>query len=52
MLGDIYVAMGPQQEARGYYQKALELPKTVEPEFQSGRVAGLEQRLRQIKTAN
>lgn len=49
MLGDIYAALGHQEEARTHYEKALVLAKTVEPEFQSGWVAGLEKKLSQSK---
>ena len=40
-------AAGQRAEARPYYEKALALAKTVEPEFQEGWVSGLENRLRE-----
>ncbi|HEY2119413.1 MAG TPA: glycosyltransferase family 39 protein [Candidatus Acidoferrum sp.] len=49
MLGDICAAMGHQEEARSHYEKALVMAKTIEPEFQSGRVEGLEKKLSQSK---
>ena len=47
MLGDIYAASGDQEKAHSFYEKALLLAKTVEPEFQSWRVEILEKKLRQ-----
>ncbi|HMD43282.1 MAG TPA: glycosyltransferase family 39 protein [Candidatus Acidoferrum sp.] len=49
MLGDIYAAMGKQQEAHVYFERALELAKTIEPEFQAGRVSGLEKKLNKLQ---
>ncbi len=45
LLGAIYTAMDQPEQGRGYYQKALHLAKTVEPEFQGGWIAGLEEKL-------
>ncbi len=45
LLGASYAALGKPAEARESYEKALQLAKTVEPEFQRGWVEGLEQKL-------
>ena len=45
-LGDILREMGEVEEARACYEKALELAKTIEPEFQIRSVPDIEQRLR------
>jgi tetratricopeptide (TPR) repeat protein len=45
LLGDIYTAMNQPTAAHGYYERALEISKTVEPEFQRGWVSGLEEKL-------
>ncbi len=45
LMGDILSAMNRPDEARPYYQKALTLAKTVEPNFQIGWVEGLEKKL-------
>lgn len=45
LLGAIYTAMNQPAEGCAYYERALELAKTVEPEFQRGWVAGLEEKL-------
>ena len=45
-LGDILREMGQPQQARAAYEKALELAKTIEPEFQIRSVPGIEERLR------
>lgn len=45
LMGDIYTAMNQSQEARPYYEKALHLAKTIEPEFQGHWIAGLEEKL-------
>ena len=45
LVGDIYAALGQPGQARESYEKALNLAKTVEPEFQRGWVEGLEQKL-------
>lgn len=44
-LGDILLAMGQPQQARASYEKALELAKTIEPEFQIRSIPDIEQRL-------
>ena len=44
-LGRALDAADQRDEARPYYEKALHLAKTVEPEFQIGSVPGLERRL-------
>ena len=46
LVGDILTDMGRSQEAVPYYQKALQLATTVEPEFQIGWVDGLRQKLK------
>src|SRR5579862_2347919 len=45
LLGDVLVALKRPDEARPYYEKALTLAKTVEPEFQVGWVESLEEKL-------
>lgn len=49
ILGDVYTALGNPDEVRESYEKALQLAKTVEPEFQRGWVEGLEQKLERNK---
>ena len=44
-LGDVLREMGQPQQARASYEKALELAKTIEPEFQIRSVPGIEERL-------
>ena len=44
-LGDILLEMGQPQQARASYEKALELAKTIEPEFQIRSLPEIEQRL-------
>ena len=44
-LGDILLEMGQSQQARAHFEKALELAKTIEPEFQIRSVPNIEQRL-------
>lgn len=44
-LGDVLTEMKRPAEARPYYEKALTLCKTVQPEFQQGYVADLEKKL-------
>jgi 4-amino-4-deoxy-L-arabinose transferase-like glycosyltransferase len=44
-LGAIYAAMNQSAEARVHYERALELARTVEPEFQRGWISGLEEKL-------
>src|SRR5688500_19353460 len=42
-LGDILLEMGQPQQARTSYEKALELARTIEPEFQVRSVRSEEQ---------
>ena len=44
-LGDVLSAMDQPQQARACYEKALELAKTIEPEFQIRSLPGIEERL-------
>ncbi len=44
-LGDILLEMGQQQHARASYEKALELARTIEPEFQVRSIASIEAKL-------
>jgi tetratricopeptide (TPR) repeat protein len=46
LMGDILSDLSRGEEARKYYATALEKAKTVEPSFQVGWVAGLEQKLK------
>jgi hypothetical protein len=45
-LGDVLREMGQPQQARTCYEKALELAKTIEPEFQIRSIPGIEERLK------
>ena len=45
VLGDVLREMGQAEQARVAYQKALELAKTIEPDFQIRSVPEIEQRL-------
>ena len=47
-LGDILLEMGQPQQARASYEKALELAKTIEPEFQIRSIPSIEQRLQSV----
>ncbi len=49
LMGDILAASGRPQEARSYYEKALTLAETVEPDFQVDWVKNLEQKLAQSR---
>ena len=49
-LGDILLEMGQPQQARTNYEKALELAKTIEPEFQIRSLPDIEQRLQSVAT--
>ena len=48
-LGDILLEMGQLQQARASFEKALELAKTIEPEFQIRSVPEIEQRLQSVR---
>ena len=50
-LGDILLAMGQPQQARTCYQKALELAKTIEPEFQIRSIPSIEEKLSSVASA-
>jgi predicted negative regulator of RcsB-dependent stress response len=43
--GDILLEMGQPQQARASYERALELAKTIEAEFQVRSIAGIEAKL-------
>jgi 4-amino-4-deoxy-L-arabinose transferase-like glycosyltransferase len=45
LMGDALTALNRPAEAKPYYQKALKLAQTVEPEFQVGWVEGLEKKV-------
>jgi Flp pilus assembly protein TadD len=45
-LGDVLNEMGQPEQVRAHYEKALELAKTIEPEFQIRSIPGIEERLR------
>ena len=47
-VGDILGQMGQPEEARARYERALELARTVEPDFQIRSVPGIEQRLQSL----
>jgi len=44
-LGDVLRELGQSQQARACYEKALQLAKTIEPEFQIRSIPGIEERL-------
>lgn len=44
-LGDILLEMGQPQQARASYERALELAKTIEPEFQVRSIASIEAKI-------
>jgi 4-amino-4-deoxy-L-arabinose transferase-like glycosyltransferase len=50
-LGDILRELGQLQQARASYEKALELAKSIEPEFQIRSIPGIEERLQSVATA-
>ena len=50
-LGDVLREMGQPQQARTIYEKALELAKTIEPEFQIRSIPGIEERLQSVASA-
>lgn len=45
MLGDVLGAMGQPEQAHLAYTKALDLAQTIEPDFQTRRLPGIQQRL-------
>jgi 4-amino-4-deoxy-L-arabinose transferase-like glycosyltransferase len=47
-LGDVLLEMGQPQQARTRFEKALELAKTIEPEFQIRSIPEIEQRLQSL----
>ncbi len=50
-LGDILLELGQPQQARASYEKALELAKTIEPEFQIRSIANIEEKLQSVANA-
>jgi hypothetical protein len=44
-MGDVLKALGRLEEARAEYEKALQLAKTIEPEFQVRSVPDIERKL-------
>jgi hypothetical protein len=44
-LGDAFAALERRDEARAHYEKALQIAKTVQPEFQVGLIADLQKKL-------
>jgi 4-amino-4-deoxy-L-arabinose transferase-like glycosyltransferase len=50
-LGDILLEMGQPQQARTCYEKALEVAKTIEPEFQIRSIPTIEQKLSSVGNA-
>lgn len=48
-LGDILLEMGQPEQARASFEKALELAKTIEPEFQTRSLPDIEQRLQSVR---
>ena len=51
-LGDILRELGQREQARAIYEKALELAKTIEPEFQIRSVPNIEERLQSIASGD
>ncbi len=51
LLGDTLMILKQPGEAQSFYERALTLARTVEPEFQAGRVPGLEARLGRIRSS-
>jgi 4-amino-4-deoxy-L-arabinose transferase-like glycosyltransferase len=49
MLGDTLAALHRTDEARAAYQHALKSAHTIHPEFQVGRIAGIEKKLAELK---
>lgn len=50
-MGDVLSALGRTQEARARYEKALELAKTIESEFQMRSVPNIEEKLKSVTGA-
>ena len=50
-LGDVLFEMGQTQQARARFERALELAKTIEPEFQIRSIEGIERRLQAVTSA-
>lgn len=48
VLGDTLQDLGDTEQARVLYEKALELAKTIEPDFQTRSVPGIERRLNSL----
>ena len=48
MLGDILSDLGQTQQARANFEKALQLAKTIEPEFQIRSIPGIKHRLESL----
>jgi 4-amino-4-deoxy-L-arabinose transferase-like glycosyltransferase len=51
-LGDILREMGQPQQARTSYEKALQLAKTIEPEFQIRSISTIEEKLQSVVLEN
>ena len=47
-LGDILLATGQPQQARASYEKALQLARTIEPEFQVRSISTIEEKLQSV----
>jgi Flp pilus assembly protein TadD len=47
-LGDILREMGQPKQARACYEKALQLAKTIEPEFQIRSIPTIEEKLQSV----
>jgi tetratricopeptide (TPR) repeat protein len=48
MLGDVLGIIGQADQARSAYEKALELAKTIEPEFQIRSIPSIEQKIESV----
>jgi Dolichyl-phosphate-mannose-protein mannosyltransferase/Tetratricopeptide repeat len=48
-LGDALAAQGRKDEARAHYEKALQIAKTVQPDFQVGTAADMQKKLATIQ---
>lgn len=48
-MGDVLRELGQPQQARAHYEKALELAKTIEPEFQVRHLPGIEERFQLLR---